>query len=95
MRWTSRAACVGQGHLFFSPEHEDNAHRESREARAKAVCWSCGVRIRCLDFALRTDQKYGIWGGMNEADRTYVRRRHSTAEHRAQASAQESLFVAI
>ena len=31
---------------------------------AKAVCALCGVRRECLEFALRTGQRFGVWGGV-------------------------------
>jgi WhiB family redox-sensing transcriptional regulator len=75
--WMRHAACVGQGELFFPPDSEDMASRDVRESRAKAICWPCPVRLRCRDFGIRTDQRYGIWGGTTEADRAHIRRRHS------------------
>jgi WhiB family redox-sensing transcriptional regulator len=40
-----------------------------REKEAKAICATCGVRKDCLAYALRIHEPYGIWGGMNEAER--------------------------
>ncbi|MFD9903862.1 WhiB family transcriptional regulator [Streptomyces sp. NPDC059063] len=36
---------------------------------AKAVCYSCPVRLMCLEGALRRDEKYGIWGGLDVFER--------------------------
>ena len=43
-----------------------------REARR--VCAGCSVRAECLEWALRTDQRYGIWGGLSETQRRTLRR---------------------
>jgi WhiB family redox-sensing transcriptional regulator len=31
---------------------------------AKAVCGLCDVRAQCLEFALRSGQRFGVWGGV-------------------------------
>lgn len=66
VRWHERAACSGHDpELFYGPEGERARVREARERRAKAVCARCPVDAECLDYALSTGQKGGIWGGMN------------------------------
>jgi len=30
---------------------------------------ACPVRQECLDYALRVREPFGIWGGLNEAER--------------------------
>jgi WhiB family redox-sensing transcriptional regulator len=69
--WQVRAACRGpETWLFFPPAHpERKDEREEREARAKAICARCPVRADCLDFAVRTREPYGIWGGLTELER--------------------------
>lgn len=32
---------------------------------AKAVCRLCPVQTECLNFALRTGQRFGVWGGVS------------------------------
>ena len=44
-------------------------------ADAKAVCRGCPVRLACLQFALTTNQEFGIWGGHDEEERRDLRRR--------------------
>jgi len=44
-------------------------------ASAKRVCRHCPIRRECLDWALATDQRFGVWGGLSERDRRLVKRR--------------------
>jgi WhiB family redox-sensing transcriptional regulator len=55
--------------LFFVPEGEIRADRKLRQRLAKAICAECEVRVECADFALRSEQVFGIWGGMTEIER--------------------------
>jgi len=74
--WQYRAACRGMDALlFFGPDGEPRPQREIREARAKAVCQLCPVRVQCLDYALRNSIRHGIWGGLNGEERARERRR--------------------
>jgi WhiB family redox-sensing transcriptional regulator len=42
-------------------------------AEARRICQGCPVRAACLDWALRNDQAYGIWGGATEEERRALR----------------------
>ncbi len=76
--WQDRAACTGMDRrLFFGPDDEPRPDREIREAKAKAVCKRCPVRVQCLDYALRHSIRHGICGGLNEEERARERRRRA------------------
>jgi WhiB family transcriptional regulator, redox-sensing transcriptional regulator len=84
MSWQDRAACAGtDAQLFFGPDGETGQQREIREAKAKAVCAVCPVRAQCLDCALGTSIKYGIWGGLNKEERARERRRRASGPRAA------------
>ncbi len=68
--WQYRAACRGEDAvLFFPPNNEPREEKAAREARAKAICRRCPVQVECLEYALRTREPYGVWGGLNEVER--------------------------
>ena len=69
--WQWRAACRGEdANLFFPPNHvEEKQDRVLRERQAKELCATCPVRIECLEYAVRTRESHGIWGGLNEPER--------------------------
>ncbi len=64
--------------MFFGPEQgESELERQQRESEAKSVCHECQVIEPCLEFAMETNQKYGIWGGLNEKERASLKRRRA------------------
>ena len=42
-------------------------------ALAKRWCNVCPVRENCLDYAIRTGEKFGVWGGKSERERRPLR----------------------
>ncbi len=69
--WHWRAACQGiDSSIFFPPDRaERDEERVGREGIAKSICAECSVRPECLDHALNVPEQFGIWGGLNEAER--------------------------
>jgi WhiB family transcriptional regulator, redox-sensing transcriptional regulator len=66
--WRSRGACrFADPELFFPVSDSGKSLEQAAEARA--ICAGCAVRRECLAFALRTQQAYGIWGGLTEQER--------------------------
>ena len=65
------AECKGLDPRLFFPERGES----TREA--KAVCDTCPVRSDCLDWAIDTQQKHGIWGGRSERERRRIRAGHA------------------
>ena len=79
--WQEQAACRSYDNvLFFGPDQgESELEKQAREARAKAVCQRCPVSDPCLEFAMETNQKYGIWGGLTDKERASLKRRRARA----------------
>jgi WhiB family redox-sensing transcriptional regulator len=70
--WRERAACSGYRHaLFFPVGDTDTAAIE----RAISICLGCAVIDDCLEYALETNQRAGIWGGTTEEERRSLRRK--------------------
>ena len=74
VRWRDGGACRGLDPSVFYPETDEAAEI------ARAVCESCNVRVACLEFALSSREKQGVWGGCTERDRRrIVRQRRRSA----------------
>lgn len=83
------AACKGEdGSLWFG-EHVCDVYcdgplgcmagkseqgRFNRIKQAKAICFSCPERMKCLKWALDTGQEFGVWGGCTERERNKLRK---------------------
>lgn len=67
--WQLDARCRGRADLFFHPHGEREPFRSEREAAAKQVCAGCPVRRECRQYALESQEPYGLWGGLSEAER--------------------------
>jgi WhiB family transcriptional regulator, redox-sensing transcriptional regulator len=72
-KWRSAAACRSADPELFFPISAVGKALE-QVAEAKAICARCPVRRQCLAFALRTRQAHGIWGGLTEEERAFIRR---------------------
>jgi WhiB family transcriptional regulator, redox-sensing transcriptional regulator len=66
--WWDRAACQTEDPELFFPVSETGPGRRQM-VRAKAICTQCEVRLRCLGYALATEQEHGVWGGLSELER--------------------------
>ncbi|HEU4830932.1 MAG TPA: WhiB family transcriptional regulator [Candidatus Saccharimonadales bacterium] len=67
--WDKRGLCGQTDPEAFFPE------KGGSTKDAKKICAKCDVRVQCLEYALETDQKFGIWGGLSERERKALRRK--------------------
>ncbi len=72
--WRQHAACRGLDPEIFYPVSDDEAEV------AKAVCAGCAVRQACLEHALGSRERDGVWGGATEKERRrLIRQRRRSA----------------
>jgi WhiB family redox-sensing transcriptional regulator len=65
--WRRFALCVGhEPDLWFPTESDD-------DAKAVGICQACPVRLDCLGWALESNERYGIWGGVSARRRQRIR----------------------
>jgi WhiB family redox-sensing transcriptional regulator len=69
--WRADALCAETDPEAFFPE-KGGSTRD-----AKRVCAGCPVRAECLEFALASDERFGIWGGLSERERRRLRQRRA------------------
>lgn len=79
-------ACRGPG---IDPRWWYSDPLSPQEAAALRVCSRCDVRAECLAHAVTHDE-YGIWGGVTERERRWVRERgRRVIRHGTEAGAVE------
>lgn len=72
--WKVRGACAGLDPDIFFPETDEVADE------AKSICADCSVRISCLEHALASREKDGVWGGATARERRrIIRQRRRSA----------------
>lgn len=72
--WRSQARCRGLDPEIFHPDEDEDA------SEAKAICAVCPVREACLEYAIATREKLGVWGGLDARERRrLIRQRRRTA----------------
>lgn len=72
--WQLKGACRDEDPELFFPVGKMGPALEQIE-EAKDICRVCPVREECLDWATRTGQKFGVWGGTTEDERRTLRKR--------------------
>jgi WhiB family transcriptional regulator, redox-sensing transcriptional regulator len=72
--WMARGACLRHDPETFFPDLNGGSPEQ-----AKKICRHCPVQGLCLGYALRTRQRYGVWGGMTTRQRARYLTRKSKA----------------
>jgi hypothetical protein len=67
LEWMARGSCRGRDLADFYPEKGTSA------IPAQFVCAGCPVLTECREYALKTDELWGTWGGLTEQDRQRIR----------------------
>jgi WhiB family redox-sensing transcriptional regulator len=74
--WQNQAACAGHDPEMWSPpdiaRYKHTLARHNATRQAKNICNQCPVKTQCLDYALKQDIRYGIWGGYDQYERGHL-----------------------
>jgi WhiB family redox-sensing transcriptional regulator len=82
--WREDALCRDTDPELFFPVGTTGAALVQIE-QARSICRQCPVQADCLEFALRTNQDSGIWGGTSEEERRVLRREFVASQKAAVA----------
>lgn len=66
--WKKRAVCAQTDPEAFFPE------KGGSTKEAKRVCQGCEVTAECLKYALKNDERFGVWGGLSERERRQLKK---------------------
>jgi WhiB family redox-sensing transcriptional regulator len=74
--WRAAGACLTADPDLFFPVAEGTVPSK-QVAQAQRICAGCPVRQQCRDFAMRTREPAGIWGGTTPEERIRELRAHN------------------
>lgn len=89
--WRDQAACRGADNDAWFPKPTNTPGVRA----AKENCFSCPVMLDCAQYALRTRQFKGVWGGLSEGQRTTLYKRHRTADFDDRAVVRNAVYRAL
>jgi WhiB family redox-sensing transcriptional regulator len=69
--WSDRAACLSAEPETFFPVGTTGIALDDVSV-AKRICAGCAVLEQCRDYALRSRQPFGVWGGLDEEQRRQI-----------------------
>lgn len=79
--WMEDGACVGHDPRWWFADDRGrlgSTAMSSESLAALNICASCPVRLKCLDYAMRTEtassHTWGIWGGSTAEQRRKLAR---------------------
>lgn len=85
--WMAQALCAQVDPELFYPQRGDPARA------ARTLCATCPVRPPCRAYALTQGERFGIWGGLSETERSHLTRDGSTPTSTAQEADQVDAVV--
>lgn len=68
--WRDQALCAQADPELWFP---DGDHTISQGQKAKAICRTCPVQAECLEEALTSGERFGVWGGLTATERNRLR----------------------
>lgn len=68
-------SCVGYPTDWWFPPKAAKREDLANLREARRICGECPVSKECLEYALETNEFYGVWGGMSWEQRKAERRR--------------------
>lgn len=67
--WKSAGLCSQVDPELWFPDIGENTRA------AKRICADCPVTDQCLEYALASDERFGVWGGLDAGERRRIVRR--------------------
>lgn len=65
--WRDHARCREEGNYIFFVDYRRGESRkliQENFAKACALCNDCSVRLHCLNYAINSRMRHGIWAGV-------------------------------
>jgi WhiB family redox-sensing transcriptional regulator len=75
VRANGGAECEQVPEIFYPEDIPFLTERRQAEKLAQTICNRCPLIDACADFAINTNELYGIWGGLTTAQRIKTKRK--------------------
>lgn len=72
--WVHEGLCSQVDPDLWYPERGSGGSKAAKE-----ICRKCPVRLLCLEHAMRTEEIWGVWGGLTEKERRRLRKKKESA----------------
>lgn len=77
LAWQKQSICVTDDidvlNIFYTSELDSSSESSAENIKeAKRICGNCPVRLDCLQYALDTEERFGVWGGSDEVTRRWA-----------------------
>lgn len=89
--WRDKATCRGNENDAWFPQPGDTTAVRD----AKSGCFGCPVMFQCAQYALRTGQDAGVWGGLSEGQRTTLQKKHRRTEFDELGTVRTAVLAAL
>ena len=63
--------CMNTDPELFFPDQDANVNLYKT---AKELCATCPIIKQCLEYALKTNEEFGVWGGLTAFERRKLKR---------------------
>ena len=90
--WQAAARCRAVATDMFFPQRTRTwGERIRLEQAAKKICERCPVLAECRSYALEHEERFGVWGGLTEAERrsSFTSGRSATPKQKHQLTISE------
>lgn len=61
--------CADIPEVFFPEDFPLKAWRDAAVATARQLCSGCPIRLPCFEYAVESNQRFGVWAGTLPAER--------------------------
>jgi hypothetical protein len=89
--WRDEGLCRGRDDDAFFP-HPTNA---TAVQAVKNVCFGCPAMLRCAQYALTRRIPDGVWGGLSEAQRATLLKKHRDADLTELDTVRAAVYTAL
>lgn len=72
--WMAETVCASVFPDAWFPAKSESSAPAKRICNGQKGVLPCPVRKQCLEYALRYDERWGVWGGLSEVERRRLKR---------------------